>query len=76
MKAVLLDKSNKVLEKCGVADMLEKIKTKKAVDKVVFDGIVTQRLVDLAKDKKISVLAGLKKAAIKPTRAVKVYTAP
>ena len=74
MKAVLLDKNDKVLGEVAVAELVNKVKSEKKVDKVVFDGIITQRLVDLAAEKKVGTLVGLKKAKIDDTKGVAIYT--
>lgn len=74
MKAVLLNKSGNILSEVPVAEMINKMRSEKAVDKVIFDGIVTQRLVDLAAEKNVSTLLGLKKAKIEETKGVTVYT--
>ena len=73
MKAVLLDKDNKAIGEVPVSEMISKIQTEKAVDKVVFDGIITQRLIDLAAKKKVNTLVGLKKAKIDHKRGVAIY---
>jgi len=62
LKAVLVD-GDKTIE-VGVAEMVNKINKQKKLDAVVFDGIITQRLVDLADEKGIKTLVGLKKAKI------------
>lgn len=72
MKAALV-KDNKV-SKVGVAEMMNEIKKKKKLDAVVFDGIITQRLVDLAETKGIKTLLGLKKAKLENKGKVDVVT--
>ncbi len=74
MKAVLLDKDGKAISKVPVSEIIDKIRTEKAVDKVVFDGIITQRLIDLAASKNVSMLLGLKKAKIDSRKGVTIYT--
>ncbi|MFC2175265.1 DNA primase DnaG [archaeon] len=74
MKAVLLDKNGKAIGEVQVAELVNKMQTEKKIDKVVFDGIITQRLIDLAAEKKVSTLVGLKKAKIDDTKGVAVYT--
>ena len=73
MKAVLLDKNNKKLGDVQVSEMISKIRTETKVDKVIFDGIITQRLIDLAASKKVSALVGLKKAKIDDTKGVSIF---
>ncbi len=62
LKAVLLDKDGKEVQKgVAVRDLAETLKNaKKEVDAVVFDGVVTQRLLDIAADKKIGTVVGAK----------------
>lgn len=72
LKAALID-GNKVTE-VGVAEMINEIKKRKKLDAVVFDGIITQRLVNLAEEKGIKQLVGLKKAKITGKRKVEVIT--
>lgn len=62
LKAVLLDQDGKEVQKgVAVRDLAETLKNaKKEVDAVVFDGVVTQRLLDIAADKKIGTVVGAK----------------
>lgn len=62
LKAVLLDKDGKEVQKgVAVRDLAETLKkAKKDVEAVVFDGVVTQRLLDIAADKKITTVVGAK----------------
>ncbi len=61
-KAKLVGPDNAVLEELAVRDLAEKLKGEPAekIKTVIFDGIVTQRLVDLAAEKKIANLVGSK----------------
>lgn len=70
LKAALVE-GNKVTE-VGVAEMINEIKKRKKLDAVVFDGIITQRLVNLAEEKGIKTLVGLKKAKISGKRKVEL----
>lgn len=70
------DAKSKVVKKVPVEKLYEEIeKYKKSISKVVFDGIITQRLIDLCKEKEIEELIGAVASEIK-TRPVKpkVYT--
>ncbi len=67
MGAVLLDEALNKISEVSVADMIKEMQTKKGVFAVVFDGIVTQRLVDIASKNKIKYLVGLKASRIKPS---------
>ncbi len=56
LEAVLLDKEMKQIERLPVSELAEKLKEIKDVDTVVFDGVITQRLVDAANEKSIKYL--------------------
>jgi hypothetical protein len=58
--------------KVGVAEMINEIKKSDRLDAVVFDGIITQRLVELADSKNIKALVGLKKAKLDKRGRVQV----
>lgn len=64
LEAKLLDKKGKILENLQVADLASTLKSKKEaeIDSVIFDGVITQRLIDIAASKKISYIVGVKKA--------------
>jgi len=57
-KAVLFDADKKVIVECGVAEITKTLEEQESVDAIVFDGVVTQRLVDTAEKKKTSLLIG------------------
>ena len=56
LEAVLLDKGMKQIERLPVSELAEKLQQVKDVDTVVFDGVITQRLVDVANGKGIKYL--------------------
>lgn len=58
-----------------VREMMKAIETESDIRAIVFDGIITQRLADLAESKKISILAGIKLGNVfrKPA-SVLIYT--
>jgi DNA primase len=64
-KAVLFSSDQKILVECGVADLAKTLESQDSVDAVIFDGVVTQRLVDVANSKKVKLLIGAAKADIK-----------
>ncbi len=68
MKAVFLDSNLKPVKETTVTEMIKEMNNSNGVKAVVFDGIVTQRLVDLASRKGIEYLVGLKTAKIRPTK--------
>jgi len=51
LEAVLLRKDGSQVDRVPVSELVDKLKGSKGVDLVVFDGIVTGRLVDTAKEK-------------------------
>jgi DNA primase len=67
------DKS--VLQQCGVAELAKTMEDLERVDAVIFDGVVTQRLVDVARQKQTQVLIGAAIADIenKPV-SMRIYT--
>ena len=56
LEAVLLNKEMKPIERLPVSELAEKLRGIKDVDTVVFDGVITQRLVDAANAKSIKYL--------------------
>jgi DNA primase len=56
LEAVLLDQKMKQLERLPVSELAEKLQGIKDVDTVVFDGVITQRLVDVASQKNVKYL--------------------
>jgi DNA primase len=53
LEAILLSEKMKQLERIPVSELAEKLQQAKAVDTVVFDGVITQRLVDIASERNI-----------------------
>jgi len=51
LEAVLLRKDGSQVDRVPVSELVDKLKGSKGVDLVVFDGIVTGRLIDTAKEK-------------------------
>ncbi|HEX17620.1 MAG TPA: DNA primase [Thermoplasmatales archaeon] len=60
LKAILLDKEGKEIKKIPVRELTEELKKTNNVHAVVFDGVITQRLLDIASDRGISVVVGIK----------------
>ena len=56
LEAVLLDKEIKKVMRLPVSELAEKLQEIKEVDTVVFDGVITQRLVDVANNQKVKYL--------------------
>lgn len=65
VKARFLDEKKKKIKDVAVKEMLETLKkSKKKVDTVIFDGIITQRVIDAAEEKGVKNVVGVKKAGI------------
>lgn len=62
LKAMLLNKEGEVVKELAVRQLADTIKTSPdQIHAVVFDGIISQRLLDIAVEKKIDFLVGSKK---------------
>lgn len=61
LTARILDSQDKVIEEIAVRDLASRLKTyKENIQSVVFDGVITQRLVDIASSNAIKNLIGVK----------------
>jgi len=56
LEAILLSEKMKQLERIPVSELAEKLQQAKTVDTVVFDGVITQRLIDVASERNIKYL--------------------
>ena len=75
LEAVLLNKKMKQIERLPVSELAEKLQGIKDVDTVIFDGVITQRLVDVAAEKNIKYLVAARVSeAIKQPLQVKLLT--
>jgi len=75
LEAVLLDAKLKQMERLPVSQLAEKLQQAKGVDTVVFDGIITQRIVDVAGEKNIKrIVASRVSEAVKPALNVELVT--
>ncbi len=63
-KALLFDENKEVLVECGVAELAKTLEEQDAVPAIVFDGVITQRLVDIASKKQTEFLIGAAMADI------------
>ncbi|MCK4474726.1 DNA primase [Candidatus Bathyarchaeota archaeon] len=67
LEAVLLSEKMEQIERLPVSQLAEKLQQTKGVDTVVFDGIITQRIVDVAGEKNIkNIIASRISEAVKP----------
>ena len=75
LKAVLFDKDDKELKKIPVRELTDSLKKSDNISTVVFDGIITQRLLDIANSKDIKEIVGIKIGnVVKMPSSVKVLT--
>jgi len=73
-KARMLDDKKKKIKDVEVKDLLDALpKQKKKVHTILFDGIITNRLVEAAEGRGVEVIVGVKKGQITPQK-VKTYT--
>jgi len=67
LEAVLLSEKMEQIERLPVSQLAEKLQQTKGVDTIVFDGIITQRIVDVAAEKNIkNIVASRTSEAVKP----------
>lgn len=57
-KALIFDSKKEVSVECGVAELAKTMEAQEEIPAVVFDGVITQRIVDIAEKKKTEVLVG------------------
>jgi len=75
LKAVLLDKKDKEIKKIPVRELTDELKKSKNIETVVFDGIITQRLLDISHNKNVKTVVGMKMGnVVKTPKSVKVVT--
>ncbi len=75
LEAVLLDKEMKHVGRMPVREIAEKLQQMKDIDTVVFDGVITQRLVDIAAKRNINYLVAARvSTAMKQPLKVKLIT--
>ena len=75
LEAVLLNKKMKQIERLPVSELAEKLQGTKGIDTVIFDGVITQRLVDIAAEKNIKYLVAARVSeAIKQPLQVNLLT--
>jgi DNA primase len=75
-KARLLDKEKKILKETTVRDLAKELKEMpENANSVVFDGVITQRIVDIAKEKNLEYVVGIKVGdVVKMPASLKVLT--
>jgi DNA primase len=74
-EAVLLNEKLEPMERLPVSQLAEKLQQASGVDTVIFDGIITQRIVDIASEKNIkNIIASRISDAVKPPLNVQLTT--
>ncbi|MGC9346065.1 MAG: DNA primase DnaG [Candidatus Bathyarchaeales archaeon] len=75
LEAVLLNDKMEQIERLPVSQLAEKLQQTDEVDTVIFDGVITQRIVDVASEKKIkNIIASRISDAVKPPLNVQLMT--
>jgi len=64
LRARLYNKNLEMLDEIRVRDIIKALNEKENISTIVFDGIITQRLVDLANNKKIKKIIGIRKGNV------------
>jgi DNA primase len=75
LEAVLFNEKMKEIERLPVSRLAEKLQQTEGVDTMVFDGVITQRLVDIANEKKVKyIVAARVSEAIKQPLGMRLLT--
>ncbi|MDR0470268.1 MAG: hypothetical protein LBH79_00910, partial [Nitrososphaerota archaeon] len=75
LEAVLLNEKLEQIERLPVSQLAEKLQQIENVNTVIFDGIITQRIVDIAANKTIKrIVASRVSEAVKPVANVELMT--
>ena len=75
LEAVLLNEKFEQIERLPVSKLAKKLQQTKDVKSIVFDGIITQRIVDIAAEKNINrIIASRISEAVKPVLNVELNT--
>ncbi len=75
LEAVLFNEKMKEIERLPVSRLAEKLQQTDSVDTMVFDGVITQRLVDIANEKKVQyIVAARVSEAIKQPLRMRLLT--
>ncbi len=73
LEAVLLNGEGEQTDRMPVYELVEKLKESEGIQTVVFDGIVTGRLIDAAREKKVETIVGERVAeGVRVPRGIKV----
>jgi len=75
LEAVLLNEKLEQIQRLPVSQLAEKLQEVTGVDTIIFDGIITQRIVDVASEKNIKRLVAARiSEAVKPALNVELIT--
>jgi len=75
LRAVFLDRNGKEIKKIPVRELTDKLKKSKNVATIIFDGVITQRLVDIANEQNVQSVVGMKLGNVtKIPTTIKIYT--
>ncbi|HII86201.1 TPA: DNA primase [Candidatus Bathyarchaeota archaeon] len=75
LEAVLFNEKLEQIERLPVSQLAEKLQQTKGVDTIVFDGIITQRIVDICSEKNVkTILASRVSETVKPALNVELIT--
>jgi DNA primase len=75
LEAVLLNEKLEQVERLPVSQLAEKLQQVTGIDTLVFDGIITQRIVDISSEKNIKrIIASRVSEAVKPALNVELNT--
>jgi hypothetical protein len=58
MEVIMLDENNNIIERFPIRDLMEKLSNAQKVTTIILDGIITQRLLDLALEKQVKNVYG------------------
>ena len=75
LRAVFLDRNGKEIKKIPVRELTDKLKKSKNVAAIIFDGVITQRLIDIANEQNVHAVVGMKLGNVtKIPTTIKIYT--
>lgn len=75
LEAILLNDKLEQIERLPVSQLAEKLAGAEGIDTVIFDGIITQRIVDIASERNIKrIIASRLSDAVKPSLTVQLIT--
>lgn len=74
LEGLLLNEKGDVMERVSVSQLAERLESVENVRAIVFDGVISQRILDLALKKKINVVVGRRMAEVaRKPQNIKVY---